>query len=174
MHKLTQPNLSDPQTLYASLVEQCTGLEIPCAPTLSEHTERFDLVVDGLFGFNLDSSRVLSDEYKHALCLLHSTYAATVSIDLPSGWLCELLSESDAEKHNRAMQCGKETDPKCLEWQPTMVVSLSAIKECMVRFKGIEYVGGRFVPPVLAKELGIRIPTYPASAQFVKLHDKRN
>jgi NAD(P)H-hydrate epimerase len=88
----------------------------------------FDLVLDGIFGFSFEGSiRAPFDEIIQTL--KRCTRTTVVSIDIPSGWHVENGNEGG---------CGLE---------PAMLVSLTAPKPCAVRFQGVHYVGGRFVPP---------------------------
>ena len=48
--------------------------------------------------------------------------------------------------------------------QPEFLVSLTAPKKCALLFKGKHhYLGGRFVPPDLAKKYELNLPPYPGS-----------
>ena len=75
-----------------------------------------------------------------------------MSIDIPSGWDVELGNVS-----------GKGLDPE-------MLISLTFPKICASKFFGrYHFVGGRFVPPDMAKEYGFELPVYPDSDQCVQL-----
>ncbi len=75
-----------------------------------------------------------------------------VSIDIPSGW--------DVERGN--------IDGQGLE--PEMLISLTYPKECAKAFKGPHhFLGGRFIPPLMASQYGLDIPAYPGSDQCVRL-----
>jgi len=53
---------------------------------------------------------------------------------------------------------------------PFMLVSLTAPKLCSKTFKGEHYLGGRFLPPSLAKKYGLlELPKYKGSDQFVRM-----
>jgi NAD(P)H-hydrate epimerase len=84
---------------------------------------------------------------------MKSTTLPIVSIDVPSGW--------DVEN-------GDVTGNSI---KPEMLVSLTAPKLCAKGFQGkYHYLGGRFVPPGIAKEYELEIPKYEAHCQFVKLN----
>jgi NAD(P)H-hydrate epimerase len=53
--------------------------------------------------------------------------------------------------------------------KPTMLVSLTAPKLCAVNFKGIHYLGGRFVPPSLASKYCLDLPNYPETECCLKI-----
>jgi periplasmic divalent cation tolerance protein len=73
-------------------------------------------------------------------------------VDIPSGW--------DVDKG----------DVFGTGLVPAAVVSLTLPKRCMMGYQGTHYVGGRFMPPALAKGLGLTMPDYGHGvAQVVKL-----
>ena len=54
----------------------------------------------------------------------------------------------------------EKPDPDGL--QPEVLISLTAPKLCAKHFKGrYHYLGGRFVPPDLAKKYNLSLPPYP-------------
>jgi hypothetical protein len=73
------------------------------------------------------------------------------SIDIPSGWD---VHTGDAELGSRALA-------------PDTLISLTAPKQCAAYFKGRHHwLGGRFVPPRISAEFGLRgLPPYPGSDQ---------
>ena len=54
---------------------------------------------------------------------------------------------------------------------PYMLVSLTAPKLCAKHFTGSHhYLGGRFIPPVLARKYGLLdLPKYKGTDQFIRL-----
>jgi hypothetical protein len=75
------------------------------------------------------------------------------SIDVPSGWHVE------------------EGDVTSSGLSPEMLISLTVPKHCSRGFRGkYHYVGGRFLPPRLAKKYDIAMPAYPGTAQCVKVN----
>jgi NAD(P)H-hydrate epimerase len=75
-----------------------------------------------------------------------------ISIDIPSGW--------DVEQGNLS---GQGLDPE-------MLISLTYPKLCASKFTGkYHFVGGRFVPPDMAKAYGFEVPEYPGIDQCVQL-----
>ena len=55
---------------------------------------------------------------------------------------------------------------------PTLLVSLTAPKLCAKHFIGPHhYLGGRFLPPALAKRYGLTsLPRYPGTSQCVRIN----
>merc|ERR1719491_840623 len=74
-----------------------------------------------------------------------------ISVDVPSGWH---VDKGDA------MNTG---------FQPDVLVSLTAPKLCSKSFRGRHFVGGRFLPPLLAKKYGIQMPPYPGACQVMEI-----
>ena len=75
------------------------------------------------------------------------------SIDIPSGW--------DVE----------QGDIRGLGLMPNMLISLTAPKLCSKFFTGQNhYLGGRFLPPGLAKKYGLQgLPAFKGTDQIVRL-----
>ncbi|KAM3178826.1 hypothetical protein ACTXT7_001783 [Hymenolepis weldensis] len=54
--------------------------------------------------------------------------------------------------------------------QPDCLISLTAPKICALRFNGrYHFLGGRFVPPVLANKYNLCLPQYPGASPVVLL-----
>ena len=54
--------------------------------------------------------------------------------------------------------------------EPALLVSLTAPKPCARHFRGAHHwLGGRFVPPTLARQLRLALPPFPGAAQAVRL-----
>jgi NAD(P)H-hydrate epimerase len=51
---------------------------------------------------------------------------------------------------------------------PSVIVSLTAPKRCVESFTGVHYLGGRFVPPSLLRELDLSLPSYPGTDQVMR------
>ena len=60
--------------------------------------------------------------------------------------------------------------PAELAMNPEFLVSLTAPKQCAKHFRGQwHYLGGRFVPPDLAKKYELQLPPYPLGEPCVEL-----
>ncbi len=81
--------------------------------------------------------------------MLNTTKAKIASVDVPSGW--------DVEKGNINST-----------FTPDMLISLTLPKLCAKQYKGLHYLGGRFVPPSLFEKLSITAPKY-LGASIIKL-----
>ena len=95
------------------------------------------LIVDGLLGFGTKGP--IKEPYKQFVDYMATARSCCVSIDIPSGWDVAL---GDVYKTN---------------YNPEMLVSLTAPKECAKYFKGIHFVGGRFISNLISEEYDISI-----------------
>jgi NAD(P)H-hydrate epimerase len=72
------------------------------------------------------------------------------SVDIPSGW--------DVDKGNIYGT-----------FNPQMLISLTLPKLCAVDYKGIHYLGGRFVPHCIYQKMKLDKPVYKGSEMVVLL-----
>ena len=72
------------------------------------------------------------------------------SVDIPSGW--------DIEKGNVNNT-----------FTPDLLISLTLPKLCSLDFKGIHYLGGRFVPPSLYQKLNIIFQPLYEGSEMIRL-----
>ena len=116
-----------------------SGFNIPIItePQHMNELERSTLIVDGLLGFNAKDK--IREPYKRFVDYMAASQKQIVSVDIPSGW-----DISFGDIHNT-------------NFNPSMLVSLTAPKECTKNYKGIHFIGGRFVNDTLANEFGIHI-----------------
>ncbi|TPP60263.1 NAD(P)H-hydrate epimerase [Fasciola gigantica] len=145
------------KTLYKNLIQQCTKMGIPVIsnplPEVSEIDNRFNLVVDALFGFGFKPP--VNEEFKPLLDRMCQTTRPVISIDVPSGWNVETDLQSL---------------PKSGVLKPDCLISLTAPKLCARAFQGrFHFLGGRFVPEALATKYQLKLPPYPGSDQCVLL-----
>ncbi|EQC25429.1 YjeF [Saprolegnia diclina VS20] len=151
------PEILYPKTpknpLYKRLVQQCQDLDIPFLQDLSKETidARYGCVLDGIFGFSFQGE--IRAPFDDVIKTLRSTTKPIVSIDIPSGW--------DVEKGN-VSGCGLT---------PSVLISLTAPKLCAQLLSPsttTHYVGGRFVPRVLAEKYLLAMPKYVGAQQFAR------
>ncbi|KAL3671877.1 hypothetical protein V7S43_002545 [Phytophthora oleae] len=141
--------------LFQGLVTQCEQLKIPFIEQIQDASAvdaAYDLILDGIFGFSFSGS--IRPPFDHVVGTLQMCQTPIVSIDIPSGWHVEKGNED-----------GVGLEPK-------MLISLTAPKLCAKFFTGpdkVHYVGGRFVPKLLAEEFNLELPDYPGVDQCVKL-----
>ncbi|KAL9450036.1 hypothetical protein AB3S75_011888 [Citrus x aurantiifolia] len=148
--------------LYTGLVTQLESLSIPFLSVEDlplDFSKDFDIIVDAMFGFSFHGTPrpPFDDLLKRLLCLhgydqTRQKRPVIVSVDIPSGWHVE---EGDI---------GDEGI------KPDMLVSLTAPKLCAKKFSGPHhFLGGRFVPPVIADKYKLCVPPYPGTSMCVRI-----
>lgn len=137
--------------LFINLVQQCSDLDIPFLPSAPEDYASYDLVVDAIFGFSFSGPpREPFSEIIRKFSLPGSP--PVLSVDIPSGWSVE------------------QGDVYGTGFIPRAVISLTLPKLCMKGYMGLHYVGGRFIPPVVADKFRLSLPNYGLGPfQIVKL-----
>ncbi|XP_037812513.1 NAD(P)H-hydrate epimerase isoform X1 [Lucilia sericata] len=142
-----------PNPLYENLTHQCKGMNIDFltnCPEEGEVAKSFDLIVDALFGFSFKPP--VRETFVPIVKVLQKTQVPIASIDIPSGWHVE----------------NGKNEPN--DFEPTLLISLTAPKMCAQHFKGAyHYLGGRFVPPGLKAKYNLDLPEYPGTETCVKL-----
>lgn len=147
--------------LFANLQTQLNNLRVPFIETLPTNIgERYDLILDGIFGFSFDSKSPIRPPFDEILRRLRRTSTENdegtpiASIDIPSGWDCD---EGDVNGVGVKM--------------PDTLISLTAPKPCARKFTGRHhYLGGRFLPAEMAERYDLRgLPAYKGWDQFVEL-----
>ena len=125
---------------------------VPVYATIDEaHLGECDLVVDAIFGYSFKPP--VRGNFGAVIAKINESKKPILCVDVPSGW--------DVEKG--------DVDGTGIK-EPAVVVSLSAPKLCMQFFKGTHYLGGRFVPPKMAEEMGLDLPAFPGCDPVVKLN----
>jgi NAD(P)H-hydrate epimerase len=107
-----------------------------------------EAVVDAIFGFSFSGE--VREPFASALLCLRTASAPVISIDVPSGWQVDACDSS--------------------QWAPQMLVSLTAPKLCAREFRGRHWLGGRFVPPLMADQRKLDLPQYSGTDSVVLLH----
>jgi NAD(P)H-hydrate epimerase len=128
--------------LFTNLMQQLNDLGIPILPQMpaAQELQNYSFAIDALFGFSFVGPP--REPFLSIIQSLRDSKIPVVSVDVPSGW--------DVE----------QGDTHGTGFVPSAVVSLTAPKLCMRGYPGAHYVGGRFVPPAIAQELGITLPEY--------------
>lgn len=134
--------------------------------------DRAQVIVDAIFGKILRTSWLVTQlglgfgfkgparpPYDQVLHRLTTTGLPIVAVDVPSGW--------DVEQGPSGHNVNGEGNIHC--YKPTVLVSLAAPKGFARHYQGVHYVGGRFMPPSLAKELSLSTIPYQGSSQILRL-----
>uniref|UniRef100_A0A0N5AU87 NAD(P)H-hydrate epimerase n=1 Tax=Syphacia muris TaxID=451379 RepID=A0A0N5AU87_9BILA len=141
--------------LMNRLITQVTKMQIPFVDetTLekSNLNQEYSAVVDAFFGFSFKPP--IRSPFDKILKLVSESTVPVTSVDIPSGW--------DVNK-------GPDNAGICLK--PDVLVSLTAPKQCAKYFQGSKhYLGGRFVPGVLAEKYQLNLPKYPGTDCIIEL-----
>lgn len=152
---IVYPKKGNP-SLFVNLAQQLEdlGIEILGHVPSPTHYATFGLVIDSLFGFSFQGPS--REPFSSMIRLFAESPIPVFSVDLPSGW--------DVDRG----------DIHGTGFTPAAVISLTAPKLCMKGYAGVHYVGGRFVPPKLAAELGLTLPEYGADSKQVRAALQRN
>eukprot|EP00743_Colponemidia_sp_Colp-15_P008726 GILK01009503.1.p1 GENE.GILK01009503.1~~GILK01009503.1.p1 ORF type:complete len:250 (-),score=30.23 GILK01009503.1:118-816(-) len=138
--------------LYKNLVRQLEHMDVRFMSELSPAPvlqQEFQLLVDAIFGFSFKGS--IRAPFDSVIEAIKASSIPVVAIDIPSGW--------DVEQGN----------PQGQGIEPAMLVSLTAPKLCAKSFRGIHYLGGRFVSRALEERFQLNLPAYQGSKQCAKL-----
>ena len=127
-----------------------------------------DVILDAIFGFSFKPP--VRAPYDVALPLLARSGLPIVSVDVPSGW-----NVDEGKADERALD-------------PDVLVSLTAPKEGVRKYRGRHFLGGRFVPKyvllpflrvmftelmmgsrTLEEKYELNLPQYPGFSQIVEL-----
>jgi hydroxyethylthiazole kinase-like uncharacterized protein yjeF len=178
-----RPSRGESKELFDGLVTRLANYDVPVLsdmPGKEEVLSDYDLLVDAIFGFSFKGDiRAPFDAIIATMAAVSSTSfqglskeeavvvgadgssavggrrgIPIISVDIPSGW-----DPDEGDKDQKT-------------FMPEMLVSLTAPKQCARHFKGHHHwLGGRFVPPALAREYGIEplLALYQGSEQVVKL-----
>ncbi|CAO3617347.1 unnamed protein product [Cunninghamella echinulata] len=152
-----QPSIYYPKRpnkeLYKRLLLQCENLGTPFVEpdAFESHLmQQTDVIIDAIFGFSFQGQ--VREPFNNVIQIFQKTNKPIVSVDIPSGW--NVTTGPTAES----------------SFQPEVLVSLTAPKECAAHFQGKHhYLGGRFVTPALAKKFDFDIPEYNGAEQVVEL-----
>ena len=98
----------------------------PDTQSLSDALARSDVVLDAIFGFSFKPP--VRAPFDEALPLISRSGLPIVSVDVPSGW-----NVDEGKADERALD-------------PDVLISLTAPKEGVRKYKGRHFLGGRFVP----------------------------
>ena len=113
----------------------------------------YNVIIDAIFGFSFHGSpRPPYDLIMDKLIETKSNHIL-ISIDVPSAW-----DVNDGPIGERYLQLD-------------MLISLSAPKKCTEHFKGVHYVAGNFIPPVIREKYHLPPANllYPSGVEFRRL-----
>ncbi|TPX59363.1 hypothetical protein PhCBS80983_g02549 [Powellomyces hirtus] len=123
--------------IYQNLQKQLHALHISFVDDFTGALSKADVVIDAIFGFGFNGN--VRAPFDTVLDVLKNVKIPIAAVDIPSGWSVEKGDPGNGIK-------------------PDLLVSLSAPKRGVEKYTGKHFLGGRFVPPDLADEMGFNTP----------------
>ncbi|KAL8351277.1 hypothetical protein RB598_006182 [Gaeumannomyces tritici] len=134
------------------LTKQLEDLEVPFVDDFPTALKSSDHVVDAIFGFSFSGE--VREPFPAVIRALEETQVPVTSVDAPSSWDIE----------NGPPKSGLGSN-----FNPAVLVSLTAPKPLAQHFRGRHFVGGRFVTPAIAKKYELELPEYEGLDQVAEL-----
>lgn len=152
---------------FINLVTQCENMGIPVLDEIPESNNNdeekppYDLVIDALFGFSFkgEPREPLATLLRQMIQLQSNQKIPILSVDIPSGWHVEDGNVSDNVEY---------------QFQPEILISLTAPKLCAKGYTGKHFIGGRFLPDFLGAKYNIQMPPYKGTAQVYEVPLPKN
>ncbi|KAI6247620.1 hypothetical protein HI914_04481 [Erysiphe necator] len=138
--------------LFKRLVIQLEDLDVPFTNDFVSATESTDYIIDAIFGFSFSGE--IREPFRGVIAALEKTKLPVLSVDVPSSW--------DIEKGPPSTGLGSN-------FNPAVLVSLSAPKPSASFFRGKHFLGGRFVPPKFQEKYGLEKYEYPGDSQILEI-----
>ena len=138
--------------LYQRLVTQLKNLDVPFTEDFPGALSQTSHVVDAIFGFSFSGE--VRSPFDTIISAMEKASVPVTSVDAPSSWNIE----SGPPEHGP----GKNFMPQAL-------ISLTAPKPLVKFYKGRHFVGGRFLPPKVAKKYDLDMPEYQGVDQIVEI-----
>lgn len=138
--------------LYQRLSKQLEDLDVPFADDFPKALTSTDHIVDAIFGFSFSGE--VREPFKAVIQAMEETKLPVTSVDAPSSW---------------SIEDGPPAQGVGSTFQPGVLISLSAPKPLVKHFKGRHFIGGRFIPPAIAKKYDFEVPEYEGVDQIVEV-----
>ncbi|KAL7560012.1 hypothetical protein ACA910_013505 [Epithemia clementina (nom. ined.)] len=147
------PKRSAKQPHYNNLVHQCQDMGIPVLDEMPSNYKEFRVVIDAIFGFSFQGEprEPFTTILTHIQEAQKDGSSLVIAVDVPSGWHVD-----DGDVLNTG-------------YVPEVLVSLTTPKLSAKNYPKRHFVGGRFLPPALAKKYNVRMPPYPGVAQAMEV-----
>jgi len=127
-------------------------LDIPFVGDFPAALREADHVVDAIFGFSFSGE--VREPFPAVIEAMEETNLPITSVDAPSSWDIE----------NGPPKSGLGSN-----FNPAVLVSLTAPKPLAKHFSGRHFVGGRFVPPAVARKYDFEVPQYEGIDQIAEV-----
>jgi NAD(P)H-hydrate epimerase len=138
--------------LYQRLTTQLKNLDIPFTDDFHGALGKTNHVVDAIFGFSFEGE--VREPFDAIIEAMEKTKVPVTSVDAPSSWRIET---------------GPPESGPGQGFMPETLVSLTAPKPLVKHFRGRHFVGGRFLPPEVAKKYNLDMPKYEGVDQIVEV-----
>ncbi|POS87550.1 hypothetical protein EPUL_000461, partial [Erysiphe pulchra] len=138
--------------LFKRLVTQLEDLDIPFTDNFDAATNTSDYIIDAIFGFSFSGE--IREPFRAVITALEKTSLPVISVDVPSSW--------DVEK-------GPPLSGPGSNFNPAVLVSLSAPKPLASFFKGRHFLGGRFVPPKFQEKYELEKYEFLGDSQILEM-----
>jgi len=138
--------------LYQRLTTQLKNLEIPFTDDFQGALGKTSHVVDAIFGFSFEGE--VREPFGSIIEAMEKTKVPVTSVDAPSSWRIE---------------SGPPESGPGKSFMPQTLISLTAPKPLVNHFRGRHFVGGRFLPPEVAKKYNLDMPKYQGVDQIVEV-----
>lgn len=134
------------------LRKQLEDLKVPFTEDFLSAIKQTDHIVDAIFGFSFSGE--VREPFPKVIEALASTSVPVLAVDAPSSW--------DIEDGPRDSGPGKG-------FMPPALISLTAPKPLVNKFKGRHFLGGRFLSPEMAEKYELDVPKYEGLDQVVEV-----
>jgi len=138
--------------LYQRLATQLKNLSVPFTDDFPSALKETDHIIDAIFGFSFSGE--VREPFPAVIKALEESKLPVTSVDAPSSWNIEEGPPSTGPGAN---------------FNPTVLVSLTAPKPLVKFFKGRHFIGGRFVSPDIKKKYDLELPEYEGIDQIVEV-----
>ncbi|KAF2469493.1 meiotically up-regulated gene 182 protein [Lindgomyces ingoldianus] len=138
--------------LYQRLTTQLRDLRIPFTSDFETALHQTDHIVDAIFGFSFSGE--VREPFPKVIQALRDTKLPVLAVDAPSSWNIE---------------SGPPDSGPGKGFMPDALISLTAPKPLVKRFKGRHFIGGRFLSPEMAEKYGLDLPKYEGLDQVAEV-----
>ena len=143
--------------LYQRLSKQLKNLDIQFTDDFRTAMKSTDHIVDAIFGFSFSGE--VRKPFDRIIEAMENATVPVIAVDAPSSWNIESGPPESGPGKN---------------FQPEALISLTAPKPLVKYFKGRHFIGGRFLPPSVAKKYGLEMPAYQGVEQIVEIDQNGN
>ncbi|PMD14209.1 YjeF N-terminal domain-like protein [Hyaloscypha hepaticicola] len=138
--------------LYQRLATQLKNLNISFTDDFPTALKETDHIIDAIFGFSFSGE--VREPFPAVIRALEETRIPVTSVDAPSSWNIEEGPPKEGPGAN---------------FNPEVLVSLTAPKPLVKYFKGRHFIGGRFVSPDIKEKYDLSLPEYEGIDQVVEV-----